>query len=104
MGKNTMMKKIIQDRVAADPSETNKLFQQKLVTEKLIQSNVGLIFTNGDLSEVRDIIHSNRIQAPARAGAIAPVGVTVPAGNTGMEPTKTPFFQALSIGTKITKG
>eukprot|EP00995_Heteronema_vittatum_P005239 NODE_1821_length_883_cov_528.065947_g1270_i0.p1 GENE.NODE_1821_length_883_cov_528.065947_g1270_i0~~NODE_1821_length_883_cov_528.065947_g1270_i0.p1 ORF type:complete len:208 (+),score=126.97 NODE_1821_length_883_cov_528.065947_g1270_i0:33-626(+) len=30
--------------------------------------------------------------------------VVVPAGNTGLEPTKTSFFQALNIGTKITKG
>ena len=30
--------------------------------------------------------------------------MTVPAGNTGLEPTKTSFFQALNINTKITKG
>jgi len=41
---------------------------------------------------------------PAKAGAIAPLDVTVPAQNTGMGPEKTSFFQALSIPTKITKG
>merc|ERR1719159_2391489 len=42
--------------------------------------------------------------APAKAGAIAPVDVTIPAQNTGMGPEKTSFFQALQIPTKITKG
>ena len=30
--------------------------------------------------------------------------MTIPAGNTGLEPTKTSFFQTLNINTKITKG
>merc|ERR1739844_168925 len=42
--------------------------------------------------------------APAKAGALAPLDVIVPAQNTGMGPEKTSFFQALSIPTKITKG
>jgi large subunit ribosomal protein LP0 len=47
---------------------------------------------------------SNKVAAPARAGAIAPVDVWVPAGNTGMEPGKTSFFQALGVPTKIARG
>jgi len=66
--------------------------------------NVGFIFTNGDMKEIRTKILSNRIKAPARAGAIAPADVWVPAGNTGMEPGKTSFFQALGIPTKIARG
>lgn len=42
--------------------------------------------------------------APARAGAVAPADVFVPAGNTGMEPGKTSFFQALGVPTKIARG
>lgn len=42
--------------------------------------------------------------APARAGAVAPADVWVPAGNTGMEPGKTSFFQALGVPTKIARG
>ena len=42
--------------------------------------------------------------APAKAGAIAPIDVYVPPGNTGLGPEKTSFFQALHIGTKISKG
>ena len=44
------------------------------------------------------------MSAPARAGGVAPTEVIVPAGNTGMGPEKTQFFQALNIQTKITKG
>ena len=42
--------------------------------------------------------------AAARAGAIAPCEVTVPAQNTGLGPEKTSFFQALGITTKISRG
>lgn len=46
----------------------------------------------------------NKVRAPARAGAIAPCPVIIPAQNTGLGPEKTSFFQALSIPTKISKG
>merc|ERR1712002_1160302 len=57
-----------------------------------------------DLVHVRDLLLANKVKAPAKAGAIAPVDVTIPAQNTGMGPEKTSFFQALQIPTKITKG
>lgn len=66
--------------------------------------NVGFVFTNEELTEIRDILLSNKKEAPAKAGAIAPLDVFVPAGNTGQGPEKTSFFQALAIPTKITKG
>lgn len=66
--------------------------------------NVGFIFTNGDLKATKEKILANRVAAPARAGAIAPGDVWVPAGNTGMEPGKTSFFQALGVPTKIARG
>merc|ERR1711868_315748 len=58
----------------------------------------------GELTEIRDLLLANKKEAPAKAGAIAPIDVTIPAQNTGMGPEKTSFFQALSIPTKITKG
>ena len=69
-----------------------------------VKGNVGFVFTNDDLKEVRDALLSNRVAAPARAGALAPIDVWVPAGNTGMEPGKTSFFQALQVPTKIARG
>jgi hypothetical protein len=34
-----------------------------------------------------------QVGAPARVGLVAPVDVTVPAGNTGLDPSQTNFFQ-----------
>jgi large subunit ribosomal protein LP0 len=96
MGKNTMMRKAIRLILEANP----KL--EKLLGH--IYGNIGFIFTDGDLVEVRKIINDNRVGAPAKAGAIAPCDVTVPAGPTGMEPSQTSFLQALNIASKISKG
>merc|ERR1739848_801771 len=70
----------------------------------LLVQNVGFVFTNGDLKHIRDKIESNKVAAPARAGAIATIDVTVKAQNTGFGPEKTSFFQALNIQTKIARG
>ncbi|EPZ33240.1 hypothetical protein ROZALSC1DRAFT_28420 [Rozella allomycis CSF55] len=96
MGKNTMVRKAIRGLMVENPA------LEKLLP--FIKGNVGFVFTNGDLKEVRDKVISYRIKAPAKAGAVAPCNVKIPAGNTGMEPGKTSFFQALGIPTKITKG
>jgi len=96
MGKNTMMRKAIRGVISKIPA------LEKILPH--IVGNVGFVFTNEDLSEVREILLSNKKEAPAKAGAIAPLDVFVPAGNTGQGPEKTSFFQALAIPTKITKG
>ncbi|OCL11006.1 60S acidic ribosomal protein P0 [Glonium stellatum] len=96
MGKNTMVRRAIKGFIADFP-EYERLLPH-------VKGNVGFVFTNGDLKETRDKILSNRVAAPARAGAIAPGDVFVPAGNTGMEPGKTSFFQALGVPTKIARG
>merc|ERR1711978_746341 len=69
-----------------------------------IKMNVGFVFTKEDLVEIRDMLLANKVKAPAKAGALAPLDVQVPAQNTGLGPEKTSFFQALNIPTKITKG
>ena len=69
-----------------------------------IKGNIGLVFTKDDLSDVRAKILENKVAAPAKAGALAPKNVVLPAQNTGLGPEKTSFFQALAIPTKITKG
>jgi len=96
MGKNTMMKKVIRGLIEEFPD-------YEKVLPALVE-NVGFVFTNGDLKEIRDLLLSNKVAAPARAGAIAPVDVIVPCQNTGLGPEKTSFFQALSIQTKIARG
>ncbi|KAK9454896.1 ribosomal protein L10-domain-containing protein [Dipodascopsis uninucleata] len=96
MGKNTMVRRAIRGFIADFP-EFERLLPH-------VRGNVGFVFTNTDLKEIREIILSNKVAAPARAGAVAPKDVWVPAGNTGMEPGKTSFFQALGVPTKIARG
>jgi large subunit ribosomal protein LP0 len=69
-----------------------------------VKGNIGFVFTAGDLKVVCEIITTNKVAAPRRAGAFAPKDITVPAANTGMEPGKTSFSQALQIPTKIARG
>jgi len=103
MGKKTLQAKCIGNRAARDQaSAMDVAFNEKCLD--LLKGNSGLLFTNGDLKDVIAMLDKHRIQAPARVGAIAPCDVIVPAGNTGMEPTLTSFFQALNIATKIAKG
>jgi len=96
MGKNTMMRKAIRGHLEKNPD------LERLLPH--IKQNVGFVFTKDELTEVRDLLLANKVKAPAKAGALAPLDVVVPAQNTGMGPEKTSFFQALSIPTKITKG
>jgi large subunit ribosomal protein LP0 len=96
MGKNTMVRRALKTFVADHPEYERLL--------PFVKGNVGFVFTNADLKDVRDKILANRVAAPARAGALAPSDVWVPAGNTGMEPGKTSFFQALGVPTKIARG
>merc|ERR1719247_3972127 len=98
MGKNTMMRKIFKEFEEENPG--NPICQ----LAPLCQGNVGFIFTNGDLGEVRAVCEENVRPAPAKVGGIAPSDVIVPKGPTGCDPGQTAFFQTLQIATKITKG
>ena len=54
--------------------------------------------------QIRAEIEKYKVGAPARVGLVAPNDVFVPAGNTGLDPSQTSFFQALNIPTKINRG
>lgn len=96
MGKNTMVRRALRTILSEFPQ------YERLLPH--VRGNIGFVFTNGDLKDVRETILANKVKAPARAGALALTDVSVPAGNTGMEPGKTSFFQALGIPTKIARG
>lgn len=98
MGKNTMMRKCLKEYVEENPESP---------VEQLIEccrGNVGFVFTNGDLGEIRETLEANTRPAPAKVGVIAPNDVIVPKGPTGCDPGQTGFFQTLQIATKITRG
>jgi large subunit ribosomal protein LP0 len=98
MGKNTMLRRAIRAHAERTGNE-----QWLCLLEHLV-GNVGLVFTKGDLGEVREVIAQFKVGASARVGSMAPNDVSIPAGNTGMDPSQTSFFQALNIPTKINKG
>jgi len=96
MGKNTMMRKIIREQAEKDSKFSSLL--------SVLQGNVGFLFTNDDLKEIRDLVVGYKVPAGARTGAFAPTDVWVPKGPTGLDPGQTSFFQALNIATKIARG
>jgi len=96
MGKNTLMRMIMREQAVANPKLESLL--------PCVRGNMGLIFTNGDLAKIREIVTSNKVPAAAKSGTLAPVDVFVPAGPTGLDPGQTSFFQALNIATKIARG
>lgn len=98
MGKNTTIRKVFREFLKENEGHP----AEGLLPH--IAGNVGLVFTDGDLVEVRDKITENRSPAPARIGAIAPLEVIVPPGPTGCDPGQTAWFQALQIPTKINRG
>jgi large subunit ribosomal protein LP0 len=96
MGKNTLMRMVIREQMATNPKLEALL--------PAIRNNIGLVFTNGDMSAVRSLITAEKVPAAARSGTFAPTDVMVPPGPTGLDPGQTGFFQALRIPTKIVKG
>jgi len=96
MGKNTMIKKAMRDLLEELPQIESLM--------PYIKGNVGLVFTNEDLRDVRDLITYNKVPAAAKVGVIAQCNVSIPAGNSGISPDKTSFFQQLGISTKVVKG
>lgn len=98
MGKNTLIRKVFNTYIKKNPGHP---LEQVI---PLLKGNVGFVFTNDDLSQIREVLETNKVPAPARVGSIAPIDVTVPPGPTGADPGQTAFFQALQIGTKIVKG
>ena len=113
MGKNTHFKAAISD-IVTEPDQRKEDYEEKMarfggwkprphlnvIRDQLI-GNTGLIFTNGDLGAIKDILDTQARAAPAKVGSIAPKEVVVESGPTGMDPKQTQFFQALNIATKI---
>jgi large subunit ribosomal protein LP0 len=98
MGKNTTMRKVIKDFLKKNEGHPIENLLEHIL------GNVGLIFTNGDMNKIREVIAANKVPAPARIGSVAPVDVFVEPGPTGCDPGQTAWFQALNIPTKINKG
>jgi len=96
MGKNTLMRRAIKNALLTHPE------WECLLT--CIKGNIGLVFTKASLSDVKPALLASRVPALAKSGIVAPQDVLIPKQVTTLEPTKTSFFAALDIATKITRG
>jgi len=98
MGKNTLMRKAIKDSVASGkhPEWASII--------PVVKGNIGFVFTKENLSDLQSKLLESRVPAQAKAGIVAPQDVLIPKQVTTLEPTKTTFFAALDIATKITRG
>lgn len=94
MGKNTLIRRTLN-------MMENKMFLN-LIPE--VRLNIGFVFTNGSLPEIKKIIGQFNVGAPAKVGNVAYCQILAEAGPTGQPPDKTGFFQALNIPTKINRG
>jgi len=99
MGKNTMIRKAMQVGHERHPEAGMDKVRAAMV------GNLGFIFaTNCSLDDIRKVVSTRRLKAPAKAGQLSMVDLSLPAGPTGMDPSTTGFFQTLNIPTKIVKG
>ena len=97
----------------AEPEEGDEDYEKRKDTFKpcpelkqivnLLVGNTGIIFTKGDLGEIKKILDDEKREAPAKVGSLAPDDVWIKAGATGLDPKQTSFFQNLNIQTKIVK-
>jgi len=98
MGKNTLMRKAIRDNVSSGKHPE----WASILT--VIKGNIGFVFTKENLADIQTKLLDSRVPAQAKAGIVAPQEVFIPKQVTTLEPTKTTFFAALDIATKITRG
>jgi len=98
MGKNTMIRTAFKQYEEEHSVDLSQLMA-------IVRGNIGFIFCKAeDIEEIRKAVLANRVPAAAKAGIVAPIDVTIPAGATSLDPSQTSFFQALNIATKIVKG
>lgn len=102
MGKNTLMRASL-NALNTEPKEEDADYESRGGAgwvkddnvEKILgqlKGNTNIIFTSGDLNEVKKILDEEIRPSPAKPGMIAPDDVWIPAGSTGMDPRQTAFF------------
>ncbi|KII70143.1 60S acidic ribosomal protein P0 [Thelohanellus kitauei] len=94
MGKNTLFRKGLM--ASSQRTKFERILYQ-------VTGNVGILFTNRDIKEMKEMVESVTEMAPVKANMIAQCDVVVAKGPTSLPPDKTSFFQALNISTMIVK-
>jgi large subunit ribosomal protein LP0 len=98
-----MTKPIEEDEDYAERSKTWTSLDHMEPLMKLLKGNLGIIFTNHDLTDMKNLIDRHAREAPAKVGAVTQSDVWTRAGPAGLDPKQTGFFQNLQIPTKIVK-
>jgi ribosomal protein L10 len=102
MGKNTLMKASL-SALNTKPNEEDSDYESrgganwakddnvdKIITQ--LKGNSNIIFTNGDLGDIKTILDKEIRPSPAKPGMIAPADVWIQPGATGLDPKNTSFF------------
>lgn len=95
-GKNSLMRKAVKEHL-----EEDRTWEP---LEECLCDGVGLIFTTGAFTVIRDVIQKHCVGSPAKVGAISPVDVIIPPMRTTMAPTQVSILHPLNIQSKIFKG
>jgi large subunit ribosomal protein LP0 len=108
IGKNTIVLKALK-WLTTEPEKGTKEFEDhskyprrmelKSII-KMIQGNMGLIFSDEDYSVVREKIEKEVLRVDAKVGVVSPCDVIIPAGPTTIDVGKIAVFQKLNVQTK----
>lgn len=111
VGKNTIILKALK-WLTTEPEKGSKEFEDHSKWKrkeslknliKLIQGNIGLIFTDEDYSVVKETIEREVLRVSAKIGIISPCDVIVPPGPTKIDVGKVQVFQKLNVPTKAVR-
>jgi large subunit ribosomal protein LP0 len=111
IGKNSIIEKALK-WLTTEPEKGTKEFEDHSKWKrrpelknmaKLVEGNIGLIFSDDDYSSVRDLVEKEVLNVPAKTGVPAPCDVTIPAGPTNLDVGKVQIFQKLNVPTKAVK-
>lgn len=93
--KNTLMKRALND---------SKINGSELLTE-YVKGPAAFLFTNDSPYQIANYLDKNKVRAPAKAGQISPISVTVPKLNTGFMPgTVISELNSVGLPTRIEDG
>lgn len=111
IGKNSIISKALK-WLTTEPEKGTKEFEDHSKWSrrpelknfgKLVEGNVGLIFSDEDYSSIKDTIEKEVLSVAAKTGVPAPCDVIIPAGPTNLDVGKVQIFQKLNVPTKAVK-
>jgi len=97
ISKKTMLKSFFKNSGEIRKDKWNKLYSR-------INGNIGFIFTNENVRKMYYVFKNFCLKSFAKSGSKSRKNVIIRKGIKRLMPCQTPFFQALGISTRISKG